>query len=138
MYPPPHQGFVQPPPGGIICPNPNCRFVGMPLVYSTGGSSGCLGLALLFFGILPGVLYFALSPAAVSMAQCPQCRVVLGPYRGVAGPYMGQPSTNDTSSVDTTPSAARKWGVVNVILLLLVIFIFSAVGLEVFKRVMAH
>ena len=110
----------------------------MPLVYSTGGSSGCLGIALLCLGILPGVLYLALSPAAVSMAQCPQCGVALGPYRGGAGPHMAQPRTNDTSSGDPTPSAARRWGVVNVVLLLLVIFIFSAVGLEVFNRVMAH
>ena len=56
-------------PGDIICPNPNCRYQGPPIKVARG--SILLGLILLLFFILPGVLYFIFMQGY--RYSCPKC-----------------------------------------------------------------
>ena len=53
----------------IICPNPNCNYVGPGK--RSGGGCGCLLVVLLCLGILPGIVYllFFGKPGIV----CPKC-----------------------------------------------------------------
>jgi len=57
----------------IICPNPNCAYHG-PAKKETRGSVG-LGILLLLFFILPGILYLAL--CCKSSLLCPRCNGVI-------------------------------------------------------------
>ena len=41
--------------GEIVCPNPNCGFVGKPIKKKQG--SAIVMILLLFIGIIPGILY---------------------------------------------------------------------------------
>ena len=59
--------------GEIICPNPNCGYVGEPKKQARGSLViGCL-LSCLF--LLPGVLYFALMSGYTYV--CPRCGIQL-------------------------------------------------------------
>jgi hypothetical protein len=53
----------------IICPNPNCGYKGWPLRRARG--SIIVGLCLLCFFLLPGVLYFMLKSGYRYL--CPNC-----------------------------------------------------------------
>lgn len=55
--------------GDIICPNPSCRYEGPPKKVARG--SILVGLILLLFFILPGILYFLFMGGY--RYQCPQC-----------------------------------------------------------------
>jgi hypothetical protein len=54
----------------IICPNPNCGFRGE--VEPQGGTDGCLFAVLLFFGIIPGILYILIC-GGMHKIICPKC-----------------------------------------------------------------
>ena len=58
----------------IICPNQNCGYKGSAKKKSRG--STVIGLILLCFGILPGILYFMLKSGY--NYSCPQCGVQVG------------------------------------------------------------
>ena len=53
----------------IICPNPNCGFKGR--AKQEAKANGCLGVILLLFWILPGIIYFALMSGY--RYRCPKC-----------------------------------------------------------------
>jgi hypothetical protein len=55
----------------IICPNPNCGYRGKPAKKSKG--STLIGLILLLFGILPGVIYFIFGKKTYYI--CPKCGI---------------------------------------------------------------
>lgn len=55
--------------GHIICPNPNCGYVGKPKKTSRG--SLIVGFVLLLFFLLPGILYFMLKSGY--RYSCPRC-----------------------------------------------------------------
>lgn len=57
--------------GEIICPNPNCGYVGKPKKIPRGNS--CLGLILFLLFCLPGILYLMLT--AGNTIVCPRCGV---------------------------------------------------------------
>lgn len=56
--------------GEIICPNPRCGYIGRPKRVAT--RSVLVGLVLLCFFILPGVLYFMFKR---NRYRCPRCGV---------------------------------------------------------------
>lgn len=57
--------------GEIICPNPNCGFIGQPKMQPRGSLvAGCL---LTLFFVLPGLIYFALMSGYTYI--CPKCGV---------------------------------------------------------------
>ncbi len=56
-------------PGDIICPNPNCRSEGPPRKVARG--SILVGVVLLLFFILPGILYFIFMQGY--RYDCPKC-----------------------------------------------------------------
>jgi predicted RNA-binding Zn-ribbon protein involved in translation (DUF1610 family) len=56
--------------GEIICPNPNCGYRGRPK--QVASRSILVGLILLCFFILPGVLYFMFKR---NRYRCPRCGV---------------------------------------------------------------
>jgi len=53
----------------IICSNPNCCYQGKPKKKARG--SAALGLILLCFLVLPGVLYFMFKSGYIY--SCPKC-----------------------------------------------------------------
>ena len=55
----------------IICPNPNCDYKGKPKRVARG--STIVGLFLLCFFIVPGLLYFIFKSGY--RYSCPQCGV---------------------------------------------------------------
>ena len=55
----------------MICPNPNCRYEGRPKKKSRG--SFIVGLILLCFFILPGILYFMFKSGY--RYYCPTCQM---------------------------------------------------------------
>lgn len=59
----------QPPPGGIICPNPNCRYVGPGK--TTGGMNCLVFLVLLLLGFIPALIYLLVCPK--EEVHCPRC-----------------------------------------------------------------
>ena len=61
------------PPGGVICPNPHCGFVGRPQRKSRG--SIIVAIVLLFAGAIPGILYILFTSG--SDYFCPQCGMKL-------------------------------------------------------------
>lgn len=56
-------------PGDIICPNPQCRYIGPPRKVPRG--SAVLGLLLFFVFVLPGVIYLIVMSGYNYI--CPQC-----------------------------------------------------------------
>ena len=61
----------------------NCGYVGTPRVVNLGGEgpSGCLAIALLCFGIIPGVLYLLFGGGSDNgYACCPRCNAPYGPW----------------------------------------------------------
>jgi hypothetical protein len=61
-------------PGDIICPNPNCRYEGPPRKVARG--SILIGVILLLFFILPGILYFVFMQGY--RYSCPKCGLQIG------------------------------------------------------------
>ena len=62
------------PPGGIICPNPHCGYIGMP-VRKPKGSRAVLYILLLLW-ILPGLIYLMLYQGYT--LHCPRCGMKVG------------------------------------------------------------
>src|SRR5579862_7943846 len=60
--------------GDIICPNPRCGYVGKPRKVARG--STIVGLILLCFIVVPGVLYFMFKRGY--RYYCPRCGVQVG------------------------------------------------------------
>lgn len=58
----------------IICPNPNCGYRGKPRQQARG--SILVGLFLLLFFLLPGILYFMFRGGY--RYYCPNCGIQLG------------------------------------------------------------
>jgi hypothetical protein len=56
-------------PGDIICPNPNCHYEGPPKKEARG--SVLVGIILLLFFLLPGILYFIFMDGY--RYNCPKC-----------------------------------------------------------------
>ena len=57
----------------IICPNANCGYTGPGQVRTRG--SVLLGVLLLLFGLVPGVLYFLFGTGTDLI--CPQCQMLI-------------------------------------------------------------
>jgi hypothetical protein len=70
---PPNANVAAPPRvrrlGDIICPNPNCRYEGPP--ETTPRGSILVGVVLLLFFLLPGILYFIFMQGY--RYDCPKC-----------------------------------------------------------------
>lgn len=58
-----------------------CRYIGPPRATTVGGPSGCLAIVLLFFGIVPGVLYL-LFASGDTVYSCQNCGNGTGPGQG--------------------------------------------------------
>lgn len=60
--------------GEMICPNPNCGYVGMPRRESKGSNAVLVILLLLW--ILPGIIYLIVYYGYV--LKCPRCGMKMG------------------------------------------------------------
>jgi len=58
----------------MICPNPNCGYVGEPKKIARG--SCLIGLILCIFFLVPGIIYFIFMGGY--RYYCPKCNIQIG------------------------------------------------------------